>query len=180
MTARYHHRVLYKSVVLAGILLLVHLLLGCHQRGPSSEAVKVSICDFIQRPDELNGKLVETGGWIYTDIERFGLEQSGCGVSFRWPEADKSSDPQAAKFLELLKKAKRNPFETDGLLFTIVQGRFETQLVRKNGQFVLNGPGYGGGAGSAPSILNVQKAICSILIPSSSTSGAEASKRCRE
>src|SRR5215831_16178734 len=111
------------------------LFLGCYGRQHANEALKPTVCDLRERPDEFGGKVVQVAGWIYSDIERFGLEESNCAVALRWPEnKTQATDTQASKFIDLLKASKRNPFETDGQLFTIVQGKFETVMVRKHGQ----------------------------------------------
>jgi hypothetical protein len=160
--------------LLLGILLLTNQLQGARVM------LKPSACDLRERPDKFNHKVVQTSGWIYTDIERFGLEEQSCGVALRWAENPQTTkDVQAKRFAKLLKASKRNPFETEGKLFVILQGEFETAMVRKDGQLVLEGS-VRGGSGSAPSILTIQKIVCSVLAPANSTSKMQAIKRCQQ
>jgi hypothetical protein len=145
------------------------------------EILRPSICDLRERPDEFNGQVIKTKGWVYTDIERFGLEEEpNCAVALQWASQQTTKSRQAIKFSKLLKSSKRNPFETQGQLFAVLQGKFETVMVHKNGQLVMSGSGFGGGAGSAPSILVIQKVVCSVVAPADKTTITQASKRCLE
>jgi hypothetical protein len=163
------------------VLVVGYLLLGCHQKPRAAEILKLSVCDLRERPDQFGGKVIQAGGWIYTDIERFGLEEPNCAVALRWPENQgKVQNGQVEKFTKLLEASKRNPFETEGQLFSIVEGKFETAMMRRNGQLVMNGTGYGGGAGSAPSVLIIQRIVCSVVAPAKTTSNADARRRCQE
>ena len=160
---------------------LCSLFLGCHRTPRPNEILKPTLCDLRERPDEFGGKMVQVAGWIYTDIERFGLQEPNCGVSLAWSESQtKSPDTKVSKFTALLKASRKNLFETDGQLFTIVQGKFETAMIRKNGHLVMSGSGYGGGAASAPSILTIEQVVCSVVAPASSTTKGDAAKRCLE
>jgi hypothetical protein len=170
-----------RRLISTGMVLLVSLLSGCRHQSPRDGKVLASLCDLRERPDDFNGKLIQTEGWIYTDLERANLTDTGCAVAIMWPEdQQRTTDRQGKQFLDLLAKVKTNPFETHEQLFTIVQGRFETQMVRKEGQLVMNGPGYGGGAGSAPSLLHIQKVVCSVVSPLESSTKSEANSRCRK
>lgn len=174
----FNRRMLIKALASA----LSCFILVASQTAHPRPIVKVSVCDVRERPDEFGGKVIQIAGWVYTDIERFGLQDQNCGVALRWPEKldeqRRTKDEQVERFSRLLKRSKKNPFETDGQLFTIMQGRFETAMVRKDGQLVMEGSGYGGGAGSAPSVLTIQRVVCSVVAPINKTSIAEASKRC--
>jgi hypothetical protein len=161
-------------------LCLCSLFLSCRRTPHANEILKATVCDLRERPDAFGGKTVQVAGWIYTDIERFGLQEPNCAVSLRWPEnKTQATDTQASKFIDLLKASKRNLFETNGQLFTIVQGKFETVMVRKHGQLV-NESGSVVGAGSGPSILTIQEVLCSVVAPASSTTKGDAAKRCLE
>ena len=180
MTHWYTRSMFPRRIASLFALCLCSLLLTCRRMPHANEILKATVCDLRERPDEFGGKMVQVAGWIYTDIERFGLEEPNCGVALRWSEnKTQTTDTQMSKFTDLLKASKRNPFETDGQLFTIVQGKFETAMVRKHGQLV-NESGSVVGAGSGPSILIVQKVVCSILAPASSTTKDAATQRCLE
>jgi hypothetical protein len=181
MTSWYNRRMFSRGLASLFAFCLCSLFLGCHRTPHANEILKPTVCDLRERPDEFGGKVIQVSGWIYSDIERFGLEEPNCAIPLRWPENKaKPSDTQLGKFTNLLKASRKNPFETDGQLFTIVQGKFETAMVRKNGQLVMSGSGYGGGAGSAPSILTIQEVVCSVVAPLSSTTKGDAAKRCQE
>lgn len=68
----------------------------------ANEIVKATVCDLRERPDEFGGKMVQVAGWIYTDIERFGLQEPNCAVSLEWSENQtKTPDAQVRKFTDL-------------------------------------------------------------------------------
>jgi hypothetical protein len=70
----------------------------------ANEIVKATICDLRERPDAFGGKTVQVAGWIYTDIERFGLEEPNCAVSLEWSENKiKTADAQVDKFTTYLR-----------------------------------------------------------------------------
>ena len=179
MTSRYTRRMFPRRIASLFALCLCSLFLSCRRTPHANEVLKATVCDLRERPDEFGGKTVQVAGWIYTDIERFGLEEPNCAVSLEWSENKiKTTDAQVDKFTNLLKASRKNLFETNGQLFTIVQGKFETAMVRRNGQLVTNGAGYGGG--SSPSILTIQEVLCSVVAPASSTTKGDAAKRCLE
>lgn len=179
MTSRYTRRMFPRRIASLFALCLCSLFLSCRRTPHANEILKPTVCDLRERPDAFGGRTVQVAGWIYTDIERFGLEEPNCAVSLEWSENKiKTADAQVDKFTNLLKASRKNLFETDGQLFTIVQGKFETSMVRRNGQLVTNGAGYGGG--SAPSILTIQEVLCSVVAPASSTTKGDAAKRCLE
>jgi len=181
MASWYTSRMFPRAIASLFALCLCSLFLSCRRMPHANEILKPTVCDLRERPDAFGGKTVQVAGWIYTDIERFGLEEPNCAVSLEWSENKiKTADVQVVKFTNLLKASRKNLFETDGQLFTIVQGKFETAMVRRNGQLVMNDKGYGSGGGSSPSILTIQEVVCSVVAPASSTTKGDAAKRCLE
>src|SRR5262252_5422266 len=106
MTTWYNPFVFSKTFLFLGICWGTCSALGCH-RAPGNAIQRVTVCDLREKPDEFNGKVVQTAGWIYVDIERFGVGVSGCGVDLNWPEdANKTTDSQMRKLADLIREAK--------------------------------------------------------------------------
>ena len=108
MTSWYSRRMFSRWFVSRFALCLCSLFLGCHRTPHANEILKPTVCDLRERPDEFGGKVVQVSGWIYTDIEHFGLEEPNCGVSLEWSESQtKSPDTQVGQIHQLAQDCKK-------------------------------------------------------------------------
>lgn len=99
-----------------------------------------------------------------------------------FPEENEPSltkDSQFDSFTALIKASKKNPWDTtQGKVFAVIQGEFETRLVGKGKDAHLEGYGFGVTA-SIPSRLILKRVLCSASILETTHSETEALSQCQ-
>lgn len=158
-------------------LLPVAFLCACQANieSPNSNGVtEASLCDLRNNPERFGGKTIKVEGWIYTDTERFTLSNGDCSIGLLWPDA-KPSGQQTKQFEALVEASKKGGFNSDQEVFASFVGRFLT-VETKIGSETWT-PGYG--HGQSPSVLLIDRAVCSTVAPMSRNTQAEAHARCK-
>jgi hypothetical protein len=120
---------------------------------------------------------VQTAGWVYTDLERLGLQNDQCALSLSFPEAMNATQGEGSnmqQFEARLAAAKNGSFNTRGQVFAIVEGKFETVIDLKDVHRQATGPGFGRAPGSTPNRLLVERILCSATIQAESTAQSQA------
>jgi hypothetical protein len=91
-------------------------------------AILASLCELRERPQDFGGKTVQTSGWVYADLERFGLQDKGrCGVALDYSESmeqRRKTEAVVQQFEARVADAKQGSFNTQGQVFVVVQGTF--------------------------------------------------------
>ena len=136
-------------------------------------APEVSLCDLRNNLEQYANREVQVRGWIYTDLERFVIENGRCAVAVRLPEPLVGS--QMERFERLLQTAKRNGFNTADDLFVVLIGKSFTTETRIGNEVWR--PGFG--AGQSPTLLLVRQVICSAVAPMTNTDETAANALCQ-
>jgi hypothetical protein len=157
-------------------LLCALILSACAQKSTSEgnrfrDAV---LCDLRDTQEHFGGQEIKVEGWIYTDLERFGLSNGKCSIGLLWPD-EPPSGVQGERFNRLLQQSKNGGFNSDHEVFVILAGKFlisETKI----GNDVWR-PGHG--AGQSPSVLLIEREVCSVIAPMNRFAQAQAHKMCQ-
>lgn len=149
-------------------LLAICLSHGCRVNFGDKTPTLTSICDLRKKPGAFAGKIVRTSGWVYTDLERFGLQNKSCdcGVSLDYSKMTpaRESDLITQQFEARVASAKHGTFDTNGQVFAIVQGEFATYGEWKDKIH--------------PGTLLIEKIVCSADVPRENSTEVEALSQC--
>lgn len=149
------------------------LCLACSCNRYRETVIQVSLCDLRNNQEQYSNKLVQLKGWVYSDLERFVLEDANCVVAMRIPAP--ATGAQLERFEKLFQEAKKGGFNTSDDVFAVIVGRFLTVETRIGNDIWTPGVGHG----QSPSLLLVQQVTCSTLAPMANHTEAEATSRCR-
>ena len=169
-----------KALVLILVILSV-LLNACNKKGNGRSAQDprtFSLCQLKQDPTAYDGYFVRVSGWIGTDIHAETLLAEGCGVElFRPDDEDRLSrvDTEYARFRALLAREKAGTWFTNQTLFSVIEGRFETSLVKRDGKVVPRDASVALGGNLA---LKVTRVLCTSEIPVGNASLQSAESTC--
>jgi hypothetical protein len=165
-----HARIKSGGLSLIQIVFLLASCLFCSCRSNSRHEAPTfaSICELRDKSGVFAGKIVRTSGWIYTDLERFGLQNDSrdCSVALDYSKMTtaEQSNSTTQQFEARIIAAKHGTFDTSGQVFAVVQGEFATYGEWKNERH--------------PGTLLIERIICSADAPRAASTQAEALSQC--
>lgn len=159
----------FGGLPLAASVCLLAICLSCGCRVKFDKAPTLaSLCNLRNKPETFSGKIVRTSGWIYTDLEHFGLEDkaNNCGVVLDYSKVTPAteSDLNFQQFKARIATAKHGTFDTTGQVFAIVEGEFATYGEWKDRYH--------------PGTLLIEKIVCSADVSKEKSTEAEAMSQC--
>jgi hypothetical protein len=114
------------------VVFIASLCPGCRRSVRHGGAISASLCELRERPQDFGGRVVQTSGWVYTDLESFGLQDNGrCGVELEYSETmeqRRKTEAVVQQFEARVADAKHGSFDTQGQVFVVVRGTFAKDM----------------------------------------------------
>ena len=112
----------HRASIISALISLLSVVACSNKISQPKEAPIVPLCQIRDQPQQFLGRTVRTSGWIYTDLERFGLGDEKCALALGYEgrkDTGTASDMEQQRFEELLKAAKKGTFNTNSELFAV-------------------------------------------------------------